>query len=100
MSWNVLITARVFKVVGQSALDLMEKEGCKLIMPEQSGPLKAEQLLEQLKGVDATLCSPDAYNASVLKSPAAANLKIISRWGVGFDSIDIAEATRQGIVVA
>jgi glyoxylate reductase len=36
----------------------------------------------------------------VLQSPAASRLKILSRWGVGYDSIDVAEATRQGIVVA
>src|SRR5262249_1114945 len=44
--------------------------------------------------------SPDQYTADVLSSPAAVRLKIISRWGVGFDSIDVAAATRNGIVVA
>jgi glyoxylate reductase len=100
MSWNVLITARVFASVGKAALELLQKEGCILVMPEQFGPLRADELMLRLKNADATLCSPDTYNASVLKSDAAKNLKIISRWGVGFDSIDVAEATRQGIVVS
>jgi phosphoglycerate dehydrogenase-like enzyme len=100
MSWKVLITSRVFNVVGQPALELLQKSGCDVIIPEKFGPHKADALLEQLGDVDATLCSPDQYNSQALCSPASSKLKIISRWGVGYDSIDVAEATRQGIVVA
>src|SRR5258706_956655 len=53
-----------------------------------------------LPGVDAVLASMDKFNADVLSSTAAANLKLISRWGVGYDAIDVPAATRQGIVVA
>ncbi len=100
MSWKVLITARVFDTVGKSALELLRAHGCEVIIPEQFGPLRVNALLPCLEGVDATLCSPDQYNSEALRSSAAAKLKVISRWGVGYDSIDIAEATRQGIVVA
>jgi len=79
---------------------LLIKSGCELILPQKFGPLKIPDLLPLLQGVDATLCSPDQYNAAALQSPSASQLKLISRWGVGFDSIDVAEATRQGIVVA
>jgi glyoxylate reductase len=100
MSWKVLITARVFDVVGKQALDLLQENGCEVVGPPQFGPYKLNELLPRLEGVDATLCSPDQYNATALKSSSAAKLKIISRWGVGYDSIDFAEATKQGIVVA
>ncbi len=100
MSWKVLITARVFDTVGKPALDHLRKNGCEVILSNPFGPLRLAELTPRLQGVDATLCSPDQYNAEVLRSPAAANLKVISRWGVGYDSIDVAEATRQGIVVA
>ena len=100
MSWKVLITSRVFNVVGKPALELLQKNGCDVIVPEKFGPYRADALLERLADVDATLCSPDQYNSQALCSPASSRLKIISRWGVGYDSIDVAEATRQGIVVA
>ncbi len=99
MSWKVLITARVFNTVGQSALALLKANGCEVIMP-QFGPLKLADLLAKVQGADATLCSPDQYNKEALQAPETKQLKIISRWGVGYDSIDVAEATRQGIVVA
>jgi phosphoglycerate dehydrogenase-like enzyme len=100
MSWKVLITARVFNTVGKPALELLRSSGCEVIIPDPFGPYKFDKLLASLPGVDATLCSPDAYNAKLVQAPEAANLKIISRWGVGYDSIDIPAATRQGIVVA
>jgi len=100
MSWKVLITARVFKTLGQAALDLLRANDCEVITPERLGPLKLEELLPAIAGIEATLCSPDQYNGKALQAAETKNLKIISRWGVGFDSIDIAEATRQGIVVA
>jgi glyoxylate reductase len=100
MSWRILITARVFKTLGKPALELLAKSGCEVVMPDKLGPLKLEDLLPSIEGFDATLCSPDQYNAAALQSPATKRLKVISRWGVGFDSIDIAEATRQGVVVA
>jgi phosphoglycerate dehydrogenase-like enzyme len=100
MSWKVLITARVFNVLGKPALELLKKNGCEVVLPEKFGPLKTEELLQRIEGFDATLCSPDQYNATALQAPATKSLKVISRWGVGYDSIDIAEATRQGVVVA
>lgn len=100
MNWNVLITARVFDTVGQPALDLLKRSGCNVIIPPKFGPYHQADLLEILGEVDATLCSPDQYTATVLDSPQAARLKVISRWGVGYDSIDFKTATRLGIPVA
>src|SRR5207247_4363265 len=42
----------------------------------------------------------DKFTAAVLEYSAAAKVKIISRWGVGYDAIDVPTATRTGIVVA
>jgi len=100
MSWNVLITARTFAVVGKPAVAFLESKGCQVTIPPKWGPLKGNELLEQLKGQDAVLCSPDAYDAAVFASPEASQLKILSRWGVGYDSIKIDDATQAGIPVA
>ncbi|MSU04178.1 MAG: hydroxyacid dehydrogenase [Pedosphaera sp.] len=100
MSWNVLISCRVFDNVGSDALARLRAAGCHLEMSTPLGPFSVDSLLKKLQGIDAVLASPDAFTAQVLESKAAEQLKIISRWGVGYDSIDIAAATRQGIVVA
>ncbi len=100
MSWNVLITARTLDEVGQQAVALLKKAGCRLIIPPKYGPHSAETLLTLLPGNDAAFASMDKFTAQVLASEAARDLKLISRWGVGYDAIDIPAATKQGIVVA
>jgi len=100
MVWKVLITARTLNEVGAGALDLLRKAGCEVIIPPKFGPLPAEALLPLLPAMDAVLASMDKFTADVLSSDAAATLKIISRWGVGYDAIDVRAATRSGIVVA
>jgi len=86
--------------VGASALQLLRDAKCELEIPPKPGPCSADELLKLLPGVNAVIASPDKYTGAVLTSPAASRLKIISRWGVGYDSIDFVQATRSGIVVA
>jgi phosphoglycerate dehydrogenase-like enzyme len=98
-SWKVLVTAEPIKTVGEQARQLLLKAGCEIVFAPQFGPLKEEALISALDGMSAVIASHDAYNAAALSSPAASKLKIIARWGVGYDSIDVAAATRNGIVV-
>ena len=100
MSWKVLITARTLNEVGGTATKLLRDAGCELVIPLKFGPHPAETLQPLLNGNDAVLASMDKFTAEVLASPAAASLKLISRWGVGYDAIDVPAATRHGIVVA
>jgi phosphoglycerate dehydrogenase-like enzyme len=100
MSWKVLITARTLNEVGAGAVDLLRRAGCELVFPPKFGPHPADRLLGLLTGMDACFASMDQFNATVLGSPMAAQLKLISRWGVGYDAIDVPRATKLGIVVA
>jgi phosphoglycerate dehydrogenase-like enzyme len=102
MSWNVILTARTLNVeaVGRRALELLRGAGCQLIHPPKYGPLAAGELQPLLAGVDAVFASMDQFTAAVLASPEASRLKLISRWGVGYDAIDVPAATQHGIVVA
>jgi phosphoglycerate dehydrogenase-like enzyme len=100
VSWRVFITARTISEAGQSALELLRAAGSEVVIPPKLGPLDGRELLPLLTGMDAGLVSADQYSAEVLASPNAGRLKILSRWGVGYDSIDVAAATRLGIAVA
>ena len=100
MSWKVLITARTLAEVGNEAIAILRDAGCELTMPPKFGPYSAEDLQPMLSGHDAVFASMDRFTAGVLGSLDAAQLKIISRWGVGYDAIDVPAATERGIVVA
>lgn len=100
MTWNVLVTASpLMDAVGERARGMLA-DGFQLNRSPRWGPLTESALQPLLTGVDAVYASVDRYSSAVLTSAEAAQLKVISRWGVGYDSIDIPAATRAGIVVA
>src|SRR5437588_239253 len=99
MPWKVLITARGVHAAGEQARQLLRNAGGEIIFPSQFGPLMGDELTQTLAGMDAVIASLDAYSASVLSSRAVRQLKIIARWGVGYDSVDVPAATANGIVV-
>ena len=98
--WNVLLTARALAEVGRPAIEILENAGCTPVPTSKKGPLSVPDLLAQLEFIDAALVSPDQFTAEVFADPRAQRLKIVSRWGVGYDSIDIPAATAAGVVVA
>jgi phosphoglycerate dehydrogenase-like enzyme len=98
--WNVLVTARTMNETGQRAFQTLREAGVNLIFPPKQGPLTEAELLPQLPNMDAVLASMDKFTDKVLSAPEAKSLKLISRWGVGYDAIDIPAATRNGIAVA
>lgn len=57
----------------------------------------APALIDALQGAAAALASTEAYTAEVLAETP--DLQVISRTGVGYDAIDVDEATRRGVVV-
>jgi phosphoglycerate dehydrogenase-like enzyme len=86
--------------VGMASLELLRNSGCEVVMAPKMGPLPEAELAAVLPGFDAVLASVDKFTGAILCSPANSQLKLISRWGVGFDSIDIPVATEQGVIVA
>jgi D-3-phosphoglycerate dehydrogenase len=57
-----------------------------------------EELIGLLDGVYATIAGGEPYTERVFAS--ARELKIVARFGVGWDQVDVAAATRHGVAVA
>lgn len=60
-------------------------------------PLSSAQLAELLPGVDGFIAGLDAVDAATLV--AADSLRVIARYGVGVDNVDLEAAAARGIVV-
>ncbi len=74
-------------------------EHCVTEVSELDGVLPREVLLEKVKGKDGILCLlTDTIDREVMEA-AGPNLKVIANYAVGFDNIDVEEATRRGIMV-
>jgi glyoxylate reductase len=66
---------------------------------EDRAPAREEILAGLAGGVDGLLCLlTDAVDAGLMDA-AGSRLKVISNYAVGFNNIDVAEATRRGIIV-
>ena len=96
--YNVLVTARAFGRFSQVPYEILKKAGCQLIANPWAGQKLSEaELLELIPQADALICGEDPVTAKVLS--AATCLKVVSKFGVGVDQIDINAATARGIVV-
>lgn len=63
------------------------------------GPLPEAELLNVIANYDGIICSDDEYTEKVIAMGAAAKLKIISKYGVGLDSIDLVAARNHKVKV-
>lgn len=86
-------------IVGDTTVAALREAGYSVTLSPPTGPFFKDELLKYIDGADAVIAGVDRFDASVLESPQAQNLKIISRWGVGYDAVDLATATRLGILV-
>ena len=97
MSWRVLVTARAFWVSGQAAREALQGAGCEVVDSPKAGPIPEEELISLLQGCQGVIASSDPYTARVFAG--CPDLKVVSRCGVGTDSVDFAAATEAGVVV-
>ena len=75
----------------------LDARGARLIVPPIEQQLTEPELLDLLPGVDGMIAGDDHLTRAVLER--AERLKIISKWGVGTDAIDLAAAAELGIRV-
>lgn len=62
------------------------------------GPLSEADTLAALDRIDATICGDDMITRQVLDKTAP-RLKVVSKYGIGVDKIDVARCTELGIPV-
>ena len=90
---RVFVTRRFFPEALEVLTDAADTE----VWPDDEPPT-TEQLLEKVVEADGILTNiMDRIDADVFQ--AAHRLKVVSQLGVGVDNIDVAEATRRGVLV-
>lgn len=94
----VLATPRSFAEVDPAPIRLLEEHGCRVLrLPTGGGELR-RQLLEYLPRADAVIAGLEPYDRATLE--LGKKLKILSRYGVGYDKVDMAAARELGIPVS
>ncbi len=93
--------AKIFvtRQIPGDSLEKLKVNGNEVIISEFGRVLTPEELLERLKGMDAILTLlTDRVDADLMDA-IGPQLKIISNYAVGFDNIDVKEASDRGILV-
>ncbi|MCX7795189.1 MAG: D-glycerate dehydrogenase [bacterium] len=91
---KVYITRRI----PEPGIEMIRKEHEVEINPYDR-VLTREELLQAVKGKDGILCLLTDKIDAELFDAAGPQLKVVSNYAVGYDNIDVNEATKRGIVV-
>ncbi len=94
MSKKVLIT----RIIPSLAKAMLEQAGFAVSVWEGDGPMAQPELISRCKDVDAIISlSADKLDAHFFSQ--CGHLDIVAQFAVGYDNIDVAEATKRGIPV-
>lgn len=95
---RILITpTSLSRTPDAEALAPLREMGAELIFNELGRPLTSAELTEALRGVDGVIAGLDRYDAAALAG--ADRLRVISRYGVGVNNVDLEAAAEQSIAV-
>jgi D-3-phosphoglycerate dehydrogenase len=93
---RILLTTTSFQDTPGEHHRILADTGWEIIRAR--GPLNEAQILELVGEIDALICGDDAITRRVLER-ACPRLKIISKYGIGVDKIDVKSATEFGLPV-
>ncbi|MDF2379910.1 D-glycerate dehydrogenase [Nostoc ellipsosporum NOK] len=90
------MTVFVSRLIPEAGIRKMEEAGIKVTVWKEDRPLTPEELIKHAQQHDALLCmNREKIDKKLLN--ACKHLKVIALYSVGYDSMDVAEATRLGI---
>src|SRR5208282_5420268 len=91
---KILLTTTSFQDTPGAHHDLLAKTGWEIISAR--GPLNEADTLALVGAADGYICGDDAITRKVLEK-ARPKLKVLSKYGIGVDKIDVKSCTEFGI---
>jgi D-3-phosphoglycerate dehydrogenase len=95
--YKVLITSKLFGLITDEPVRLLEEAGCEIVRSALKHPIKSGQLATIIRDMDAVIVGNDTVDKEAID--AANRLKIICMHGSGLDAIDAEYARKKGIIV-
>jgi D-3-phosphoglycerate dehydrogenase len=94
---RVLITSRSFRETKGKHWEIIQDAGIEIVDSGVSRALIEDEMVEKMRNVDGALLGVDPVSQRVIET--ARRLRVISRQGVGFDTVDIKACTERGVIV-
>ena len=95
---TVLISAPYMLPFMHRFTPILESFGLTVVIPPVDERLKAEDILRYAGKFEGTICGDDRYTAEVIEA-CSPQLKVLSKWGTGIDSLDQDVAERFGVKI-
>ena len=98
---TVLITPESMRHRETPCTEILRKAGFEVCFPHNeqlgAGVLSNEEAIAEMECADAVIAGIDNYSAPIIR--ACKKLRVIARCGVGYDKVDVPEATSLKIAV-
>ena len=95
---KVLITTVPFGERNSLPIEMLEKNNIDYLINPLKKKLTEDELTEMVSDFDVIIAGTEEITKKVMDN--ASNLKMISRVGIGLDSVDLLEAKKRNIVVS
>lgn len=96
MTTRILLSTTSYQDTPGPHHELLESQGFDIV--RERGPLPESEMLDLSGEFDAFLCGDDAITRAVIDK-SLPRLKVISKYGIGLDKINVAYATEQELAV-
>jgi len=94
---RILIATHPFGATGRKPLELLEQNGWELVFNPHRRRLKPPDVTNLLEDIDGVIAGTEPYNCETLRN--ANRLRVISRAGIGLDSVDLKHCRDNNIQV-
>lgn len=94
---KVLVTATNYDLLCQDGIKLLQENDCEVILTPYDRPFTEDELIRSIADIDGVIANVDPWTEAVMQ--AAGKLKVIARFGTGYDTVDLEAAKRCGIAV-
>ena len=94
---KILITSTSYGQKDKTPLELLQSKGYEITWNETGKPLSASDLIGKLNGCTGVVAGLDHFTAEVFEN--VNDLKVVARYGVGLDRVDLDAAKKKGVIV-
>ncbi|ACK64160.1 D-isomer specific 2-hydroxyacid dehydrogenase NAD-binding [Rippkaea orientalis PCC 8801] len=97
MTWRILITCPPMLASIESCQERFKTENLEVVTPEIVQQLSEDELCQIIAEFDGVIAGDDPFTAKVLEIGQKGQLKVLAKWGIGVDAIDLEAAKNLGI---
>lgn len=94
---KILVSSRSFGKIDSGAIKLLKDNGLEPVLNPHGRKLNEEELLNLLDDVVGIIAGTEEITGKIISN--SDKLKVISRYGVGMDNVDLKTARRMGVLV-